>query len=98
MRRAMPTKHPEPRSKRGSEMKPRVVVYVSADELARMRREAARRRISLSRYAKERLTPDQIEDDSATADNPAGRDQPAAAHLAKTVTSRTDDLAEKLRT
>lgn len=79
-------------------MKPRVVVYVSADELARMRREAARRRISLSRYAKERLTPDQFEDDSATADNPAGLNQPAAAQLAKTVTSRTDDLAEKLRT
>ena len=38
-------------------MRPRIVVYVSADELAQMRREAARRRLSLSRYAKERLVP-----------------------------------------
>jgi hypothetical protein len=37
-------------------MRPRVVVYLSADELAQLRREAGRRRLSLSRYTKERLT------------------------------------------
>jgi hypothetical protein len=37
-------------------MRPRVVVYLAAEELAQLRREAARRRLSLSRYTKERLT------------------------------------------
>jgi hypothetical protein len=37
-------------------MRPRVVVYLTAEELAQLRREAARRRLSLSRYTKERLT------------------------------------------
>lgn len=37
-------------------MRPRVVVYLAAEELAQLRREAARRRVSLSRYTKERLT------------------------------------------
>ena len=35
-------------------MRPRVVVYLTAEELAQLEREAARRRLSLSRYAKER--------------------------------------------
>ena len=51
-------------------MKPqlRVVMYVTADELARIREEAARRRISLSRYAKERLTPS-IQDEADSGEN-----------------------------
>ena len=37
-------------------MRPRVMVYVTGDELAEMRREAKRQRLSLSRYTKARLT------------------------------------------
>ena len=77
-------------------MKPqlRVVMYVTADELARIRQEAARRRISLSRYAKERLTPSiQDEDDSGAA-----AAQRLAGSMRKTLTERTDGLADYLRT
>ncbi len=38
-------------------MKPKLTVYVTAEELAQFRREAARRRLSLSRYLKERFLP-----------------------------------------
>jgi len=37
-------------------MRTRVVVYVTGDELAELKRESKRRHISLSRYTKERLT------------------------------------------
>ena len=37
-------------------MRPRVVVYMTGDELAELKRESKRRHISLSRYTKERLT------------------------------------------
>jgi alkanesulfonate monooxygenase SsuD/methylene tetrahydromethanopterin reductase-like flavin-dependent oxidoreductase (luciferase family) len=47
-------------------MRPRVVVYVTAEELTQLRREAARRRLSLSRYMKERLTPLQNEGATST--------------------------------
>ena len=52
-------KDPGAIGRRRSGMRPRLVVYVTAEELAQMRREAARRRLSLSRYAKERLAPAQ---------------------------------------
>ncbi len=38
-------------------MKPKLTVYVTDEELAQFRREAARRRLSLSRYLKERFLP-----------------------------------------
>jgi hypothetical protein len=38
-------------------MRPRVAIYVTDDELKQIRREAARRRVSLSRHLKERLLP-----------------------------------------
>jgi hypothetical protein len=82
-------------------MRPRIVVYVSADELSHMRREAARRRLSLSRYAKERLAPapDQFDGD-AQALNSGGL--PLDKHLAEQVrnafAARADDLADNLRT
>ena len=38
-------------------MRPRVAIYVTDEELRQVRREAARRRVSLSRYLKERLLP-----------------------------------------
>jgi hypothetical protein len=76
-------------------MKPqlRVVMYVTADELARIRQEAARRRISLSRYAKERLTPS-IQDE----DDRGGAAERLAGSMRKTLTERTDGLADYLRT
>jgi len=82
-------------------MRPRIVVYVSADELSHMRREAARRRLSLSRYAKERLTPASDEfDRDAQALNGGGL--PLEKHLAEQVrnafAARADDLADNLRT
>jgi hypothetical protein len=42
-------------------MKPRVAIYVTDEELKQIRREAARRRVSLSRYLKERLLPNDLE-------------------------------------
>src|ERR1700722_18138226 len=78
-------------------MRPRIVVYVSADELAQMRREAARRRLSLSRYAKERLAPapDQFDGD-AQALNSSGL--PLEKRLAEQVrnafAARADNLAD----
>jgi hypothetical protein len=38
-------------------MKPKLTVYVTDEELAQFKREAARRRLSLSRYLKERFLP-----------------------------------------
>src|ERR1700722_3944504 len=82
-------------------MRPRIVVYVSADELAQMRREAARRRLSLSRYAKERLAaaPDQFDGDAQALN---GSGLALAKRLAEQVrnafAARADDLAENLRT
>ena len=38
-------------------MRPRVAIYVTDEELRQIRREAARRRVSLSRHLKERLLP-----------------------------------------
>lgn len=38
-------------------MRPRVAIYLREEELTQIRREAARRRVSLSRYLKERVAP-----------------------------------------
>jgi hypothetical protein len=38
-------------------MRPRVAIYLREEELTQIRREAARQRISLSRYLKERVMP-----------------------------------------
>jgi hypothetical protein len=77
-------------------MRPRVVVYVSADELAHMRREAARWRVSLSRYAKERLTPVQ---DAAGAAAAALNDTPRREDgLHKLIVERAEGLGDNLRT
>lgn len=43
-------------------MRPKITVYVTDQELAQLRRESFRRRISISRYAKERLLPADIEE------------------------------------
>lgn len=43
-------------------MRPRIAIYVSEEELKQIRREAVRRRLSLSRYLKERLIPADFEE------------------------------------
>lgn len=48
-------------------MKPRVAIYVTDEERRQLSREAARRRVSLSRYLKERLLPGDWESASAGA-------------------------------
>jgi hypothetical protein len=66
-----------------------------------MRREAGRRRLSLSRYAKERLAPalDQFDGDAQALN---GSGLPLEKRLAEQVrnafAARADDLAENLRT
>src|SRR5216684_1444128 len=42
-------------------MRPRVAIYVTDEELKQIRREAARRRVSLSRYLKERFLPTDLD-------------------------------------
>ena len=42
-------------------MKPKLTIYVTDAELVQFRREAERRRLSLSRYLKERLLPNDLE-------------------------------------
>ena len=73
-------------------MKPRITVYLSDGQLERVKREAARQRVSLSRYATARLLPAAPgEDDSEeTAEKLAG--------LKKMLNARADGLAETLRT
>jgi hypothetical protein len=74
-------------------LKPRITVYLTDDQLTRLRREAARQRVSLSRYATERLSPPgQEEDDS---DGPAEK---LATSVRKMLAERADGLAENLRT
>ena len=84
-------------------MKPKVTVYVTAEELAEFRKEAARRRISVSRYAKERLdcARDEVRADTATVTGDglsAAAEQRLADGVRKAFAARADDLADNLRT
>jgi hypothetical protein len=73
-------------------MKSRIEVYLTDDEINRVKREAARQHISVSRYAKERLAPtDQDENDN----DPAER---LTSSVRKMLNARADGLAETLRT
>jgi hypothetical protein len=42
-------------------VRPKITIYVTDKELAGLRREATHRRLSISRYAKERLLPEDLE-------------------------------------
>jgi hypothetical protein len=79
-------------------MRPRVVVYVSADELAQMRREAARRRVSLSRYAKERLTPSPEASGAVLNGGGSAAEQRRDDGLHKLIVERAEGLGDNLRT
>ena len=48
-------------------MRRKVTVYLTDEELAQLRREAARRRVSLSRHLKERVMPPELEESRPVA-------------------------------
>ena len=84
-------------------MKPKVTVYVRSEELAEFRKEAARRRVSVSRYVKERLDSarGEIRADTATVTEDglsAAAEQRLADGVRKAIAARADDLADNLRT
>jgi hypothetical protein len=76
-------------------MRRKVTVYLTDEELAQLRKEAGRRRLSLSRYLTEQLAParDQHGGDMLAPD--AGV---LAAALEKRLAERADALGENLRT
>jgi hypothetical protein len=49
-------------------VRPKITIYVTDQELAELRREASCRRLSISRYAKERLLPRDLEQQTANGD------------------------------
>jgi hypothetical protein len=73
-------------------MKSRIEVYLTDDEINRVKREAARQHISISRYAKERLAPTGQDEN---ANDPGER---LASSMRKMLNARADGLAETLRT
>ncbi len=83
-------------------MKSKITVYVTDDELDQLRRAAARRRLSLSRYAKVRLTPasEQFDGDlpALNSDALVALDRRLAESVRKAVEGRVEGLAENLRT
>jgi hypothetical protein len=82
------------KSKGGMTMRPKVLVYVTAEELAEMKREAKRQHLSLSRYTKRRLM--------LASDLDAAGGEPADNHLVQVVLKAVSDreirLADNLRT
>ena len=84
-------------------MKPKVTVYVTAEELTEFRKEASRQRVSVSRYVKERLDSArcEIRADTATVNEDglsAVAEQRLADGVRKAIAVRADDLADNLRT
>jgi hypothetical protein len=71
------------------------VVYVTGDELAEMRREAKRQRISLSRYTKERLT---LAPGTEVAGGSAAAENRLVEVVMKAVSEREAQLADNMRT
>jgi hypothetical protein len=86
-------------------VKPKVSVYLTLEELAQLKKAAQRRRVSLSRYAKERLAPDQ-DQAAAQGEMPALSSEQWAVALReqlgetmrKAFAARADELAENLHT
>jgi hypothetical protein len=76
-------------------MRTRVVVYVTGDELAELKRESKRRHISLSRYTKERLT---LAPDTETTSASAAVENRLVEVVMKAVSEREALLADNLRT
>ena len=76
-------------------MRTRVVVYVTGDELAELKRESKRRHISLSRYTKERLT---LAPDTEVASASTAVENRLVEVVMKAASEREALLADNLRT
>jgi len=76
-------------------MRPKVLVYVTADELAEMRREAKRQHLSLSRYTKRRLM---LASDADGASGESAPENRVIEVVMKAVSDREARLADNLRT
>jgi hypothetical protein len=76
-------------------MRPRVVVYMTGDELAELKRESKRRHISLSRYTKERLT---LAPDTEVTGGLGAVENRLVEVVMKAVSEREALLADNLRT
>jgi hypothetical protein len=83
------------RSEEGTKMRTRVVVYVTGDELAELKRESKRRHISLSRYTKERLT---LAPDTEVASAATAVENRLVEVVMKAASEREALLADNLRT
>ncbi len=84
-------------------MRRKITVYLTDEELAQLRKEAARRRVSLSRYMTEQVAParDQHDGDASAANGgvlPAALEKRLAESVRRAVAERADGLAENLRT
>jgi hypothetical protein len=76
-------------------MRTRVVVYVTGDELAELKRESKRRHISLSRYTKERLT---LAPDTEVASASAAIENRLVEVVMKAASEREALLTDNMRT
>jgi hypothetical protein len=76
-------------------MRPKVLVYVTADELAEMRREAKRQHLSLSRYTKRRLM---LVSDTDGAGGECVAENRVVEIFMKALSDREARLADNLRT
>jgi hypothetical protein len=76
-------------------MRSKVLVYVTADELAEMRREAKRQHLSLSRYTKRRLM---LVSDTDGAGGECAAENRVAEIVMKALSDREARLADNLRT
>jgi hypothetical protein len=83
-------------------MRRKITVYLTDEELAQLRKEAARRRVSLSRHITEQLAPARDQHDGDALALNGGMLSAALDKLAESVrramAERADDLAGNLRT
>ena len=84
-------------------MRRKITVYLTDEELAQLRKEAARRRVSLSRHITEQIAParDQHDGDALALNGgvlSAALDKRLTESVRRAVAERADGLAENLRT
>ena len=84
-------------------MRRKITVYLTDEELAQLRKEAARRRLSLSRYITDQMAParDQHDGEPPALNGgvlPAALEKRLAESVRRAVAERTEALAENLRT
>src|SRR5260370_17772236 len=84
-------------------MRRKITVYLTEEELAQLRKEAVRRRVSLSRHITEQLAParDQHDGDAFALNGgvlSAALDKRLAENVRRAMAERADDLPGNLRT